>query len=216
MTVNPRVLATSSDLGDRGESITKAIQFMDRRQFISAITMLALCGCAGGGQDAAPALAGPGPELPYQLGPGDKLRIIVFGEQTLTGEYSVTAAGQISFPLIGNVAATGKTIEELQEALRTTLAGGYLRDPRVSAEIINYRPYFILGEVAKPGQYDYSVGLTLEQAVAAAGGFTYRANTRRVYVKHALETNERLVNLRATPWLRVRPGDTIRVAERFF
>ena len=190
---------------------------MDRRQFLCVAGAFLASGCAGGGAvSPVSEAATPEADAPYQLGPGDKLRIIVFGEQTLTGEYSVTSAGQISFPLIGNVPASGITVEQLQDVLRTKLASGYLNDPRVSAEIISYRPYFILGEVAKPGQYDYSVGLTMEQAVAAAGGFTYRANSRRVYLKRALETTERLVDLKATPWLRVRPGDTIRVAERFF
>lgn len=190
---------------------------MYSRLFLCAAALLVSCSCASRGPITAAVEAPPGEaDAPYQLGPGDKLRIIVFGEQTLTGEYSVTGAGQVSFPLIGNVPAAGLTIEQLQEGLRTRLAGGYLKDPRVSAEIVDYRPYFILGEVAKPGQYDYSIGLTLEQAVAAAGGFTYRANSRRIFLKRALETSERLVDLKATPWLRVRPGDTIRIAERFF
>ena len=86
----------------------------------------------------------------------------------------------------------------------------------MSAEIITYRPFYILGEVARPGQYDFAVGLTVEQAVAAAGGFTYRANSRKVFLKRATDTREMLVDLRETPSFPVRPGDTIRVAERFF
>jgi polysaccharide export outer membrane protein len=152
----------------------------------------------------------------YQLGAGDKVRITVFGEETLTGQYSVTGAGQISFPLIGNVPAAGLSVEQLQDSIRGRLAAGYLKDPRVSAEITDYRPYFILGEVNRPGQYPFSIGLTIEQAVAAAGGFTYRANTKRVFMKRALDTSERLVDMRSSPAVRVRPGDTIRVGERFF
>lgn len=150
------------------------------------------------------------------LGAGDKLRVTVFGEETLTGQYTVTGAGDLSFPLIGNLPAAGRSVEQVQETIRERLAAGYLKDPRVSAEILEYRPYFILGEVNRPGQYPYSIGLTVEQAVAAAGGFTYRANPKRVFIKRALDTSERLANLRRTPSLAVRPGDTIRVAERFF
>ncbi|MFB0613903.1 polysaccharide biosynthesis/export family protein [Aurantiacibacter poecillastricola] len=155
-------------------------------------------------------------QAPYTLGPGDKLRITVFGEETLTGEYRVTGDGQVSFPLIGNVPADGRTVEDLQQDLQARLANGYLSDPRVSTEVLDYRPYYILGEVNRPGQYTYSVGLTIEQAVAAAGGFTYRANDERIYLKRAMDTQERLVDLDRMPSFAVRPGDTIRVGERFF
>jgi len=176
--------------------------------------VLAACSAdAGLAEGQPPAAEADGP---YRLGSGDKLRIIVFGEQTLTGEYTITGAGELSFPLVGNIPAAGQTVQELQEAIRSRLAAGYLKDPRVSAEILDYRPYFILGEVNRPGQYPYSIGLTVEQAVAAAGGFTYRAKRNRIFIKRAMETSERLVNLKRTPSFPIRPGDTIRVAERFF
>jgi polysaccharide export outer membrane protein len=177
--------------------------------------LMLLAACGGGGGDV-PRARIIDDASPYVLGPGDKLRITVFGEETLTGEYGVTGAGDVSFPLIGNIPVAGRTVEDLQTELTTRLGSGYIADPRVSAEIINYRPYYILGEVSKPGQYDFAVGLTLEQAVAAAGGFTYRANTRRVFLKRATDTREMLVDLRETPSFPVRPGDTIRVGERFF
>lgn len=174
-----------------------------------------LAGCAGAGSSAmeyaTPAEAGP-----YTLGPGDQLRITVYGEETLTGEYRVTGDGDVSFPLIGNVPAMGRTIEELQQDLTAQLGQGYVADPRISAEIIDYRPYYVLGEVGRPGQYTYSIGLTLEQAVAAAGGFTYRANDDRVYLKRATETREKIVDLEENPAFPIRPGDTIRVGERYF
>lgn len=179
------------------------------------LTLLAACSGGLGGGDAPRARTADAAEL-YTLGPGDRLRITVYGEETLTGEYGITAAGDVSFPLIGNVKAAGRSVEDLQQELTTRLGSGYIADPRVSAEIINYRPYYILGEVSRPGQYDFAVGLTIEQAVAAAGGFTYRANARRVFLKRATETRERLVDLRETPSFPVRPGDTIRVSERFF
>ncbi len=184
---------------------------------LAALMLVLLSACGGGGYGAeSPADRVAQQPAPYTLGPGDKLRITVFGEETLTGEYSVTGAGDVSFPLVGNVPVAGKTIQDLQGELTTRLGAGYLADPRVSAEIIDYRPYYILGEVTRPGQYDFAVGLTLEQAVAAAGGFTYRANTRRIFLKQATETRERLIDLRENPSFPVRPGDTIRVGERFF
>ncbi|WP_232725756.1 polysaccharide biosynthesis/export family protein [Qipengyuania seohaensis] len=152
----------------------------------------------------------------YPLGTGDKLRVTVFGEDTLSGEYTVTGDGDISFPLIGNVPASGRSIEELQATLTAMLDNGYVNDPRVSAEVLEYRPYYILGEVNRPGEYPYSVGLTVEQAVATAGGYTYRANDERVFLKRSDDTQEKLVDLERSPAFRLRPGDTVRVGERYF
>jgi polysaccharide biosynthesis/export protein len=182
---------------------------------LAAVMLILLAACGGGAGDA-PRARLIDDASPYTLGPGDKLRITVFGEETLTGEYGVTGAGDVSFPLIGNIPVAGRSIEDVQAELTTRLGSGYIADPRVSAEIITYRPYYILGEVGKPGQYDFAVGLTVEQAVAAAGGFTYRANSRRVFLKRATDTREMLVDLRETPSFPVRPGDTIRIGERFF
>ena len=181
---------------------------------LAAFALVLLAACAGGGDVPRARLVDDA--RIYTLGPGDKLRITVYGEETLSGEYGVTGAGDVSFPLIGNIPVAGRTVEELQTELTTRLGSGYIADPRVSAEIIDYRPYYILGEVARPGQYDFAVGLTVEQAVAAAGGFTYRANAKRVFLKRATDTREMLVDLRETPSFPVRPGDTIRVGERFF
>lgn len=181
---------------------------------LAAVMLALLAACSGGGD--VPRARIVDNAAPYTLGPGDKLRITVYGEETLSGEYGVTGAGDVSFPLIGNIPVAGRSVEELQSELTTRLGAGYIADPRVSAEIINYRPFYILGEVARPGQYDFAVGLTIEQAVAAAGGFTYRANSRRVFLKRATDTREMLVDLRETPSFPVRPGDTIRVGERFF
>jgi polysaccharide export outer membrane protein len=150
----------------------------------------------------------------YSMGPGDKLRITVYDEEGLTGEYTVSARGTISVPLVGEIPAAGGTISQLQAALTFRLAKGIINDPQVAAEIVEYRPFFILGEVNKPGQYPYSVGLTIYSAVATAQGFTYRANTRKVLIRHAGETIEQRVRIgAATP---IMPGDTVRVLERFF
>jgi len=180
------------------------------------LACLALVTAACGGGSGLPPAQPVAANAPYTLAAGDRLRITVYGEETLTGEYRVTGEGNISFPLIGNIKADGRTVEDLQSDLTQKLGSGYLADPRVSAEIIDFRPYYILGEVTRPGEYQYSVGLTIEQAIAAAGGFTYRAKNNRVFLKRATETRESLVDLRENPAFLVRPGDTIRVGERFF
>jgi polysaccharide export outer membrane protein len=150
----------------------------------------------------------------YRLGPADKLRITVYGEETLTGEYSVSGSGVISFPLIGEVRAADRTLPQIREEIRAKLADGYLREPQVSAEVLTFRPFYILGEVNRPGQYPYTDGLTVPKAVATAGGFTYRANQRKVFIKRGDHPSEEAYEL--TPETMVAPGDMIRIGERFF
>ncbi len=149
----------------------------------------------------------------YQLGPGDQLRVTVFGEADLTGSYIVGSQGSISYPLVGEVHAAGLTIPQFTAALQHALEA-YVRQPNVSVEVANYRPFFILGEVQHPGTYPYSANLTVLNAVATAGGFTYRANEGRVFIRHANEQVEHSYPISiATPVL---PGDTVRIGERFF
>ena len=150
----------------------------------------------------------------YRLGPTDHVRITVFGEDNLTGEFSVNADGSISMPLIGAVSALGRTAEDVRSEIETRLRDGYIKDPRVSVEVLNYRAFYILGEVNKAGEYPYEPGLTVLGAVATAQGFTYRANTHRIYIKHAGDTNEQPYTV--SSGLAVEPGDVIRVGERFF
>lgn len=149
----------------------------------------------------------------YQLGPADQLRITVFNEPGLTGPYVVGAQGTIAYPLVGDIRAAGLTVPEFTEALRAAL-GEFVRTPSVSVEVTNYRPFFILGEVQRPGTYPYQVDITVMNAVATAGGFTYRANRGRVFIRHANEAEERAYDLTvSTPVL---PGDTVRIGERIF
>ena len=175
-------------------------------------------GCASGAvSPVSPAdLARSEQDIQYTLAPGDKVHVIVFGEETLTGDYAITSGGNLSFPLVGNLKATDKTVEQLQAILATALNDGYVNNPRVSIQVLSFRPFYILGEVNRPGEYPVSTGLTLQQAVASAGGYTYRANSKRVYLKRAGETRERLIDLRANPDIVVRAGDTIRISERHF
>ncbi|WGM31817.1 hypothetical protein KKHFBJBL_02066 [Brevundimonas sp. NIBR11] len=150
----------------------------------------------------------------YRLGVADKVRVTVFGEAALTGEFLVAGNGKISLPLIGETQAGGLTIGEFQEEVATALRDGFITEPRVSAEILNYRPFYILGEVNTPGEYPYTNNLTVLNAVATAGGFTYRADNRRVFIKRASGDAEEAFPL--TTSTRVAPGDTIRIRERLF
>lgn len=150
----------------------------------------------------------------YQLGVGDRLKITVFGEDKLSGEFAVNGDGTISFPLIGYFAVRGKSLNDVTTGLTAALANGFLRSPQVSAEVISFRPIYILGEVARPGEYPFAAGMTIYSAVAKAGGFTYRANRKKVYIRHENEPGERAYGLESNT--EVSPGDTIRITERFF
>jgi polysaccharide export outer membrane protein len=152
----------------------------------------------------------------FTLGPGDKIRVTVFGEQAVNGEYTVGPDGAVAFPLIGAVAARGLTIAQLQAAITAKLAAGYILDPRVAIDVLNFRPFYILGEVNRPGQYPYAEGLSVAQAVATAGGYTYRARTSRVFIRRADNAVEEELSLKKGRQVWVMPGDTVRVGERYF
>ncbi|MEM5516231.1 polysaccharide biosynthesis/export family protein [Henriciella sp. AS95] len=150
----------------------------------------------------------------YTLGPADKMRVTVFNEPELSGEFVVDGQGYVSMPLIGEVDVNGLTVRQFQRLTEQKLAEGFLREPRVSAEVTNYRPYYILGEIARPGEYPYTNGLTVMNAIATAEGFTYRANRKVIMIKGVDDNQEFRIEL--TPTTKVQPGDTIRVVERFF
>lgn len=153
-------------------------------------------------------------EEDYRLDSGDKIKVTVFNEPTLSGEFAVSSEGSVSLPLIGDVQVKGKTPQQLGMEVQDKLADGYLREPRVSIEVSSYRPFFILGEVEAPGQYPYASGLTVLNAVATAQGFTPRASKKVAYIRRAGATSE--IAMEITPALRVFPGDTIRIGERYF
>jgi polysaccharide export outer membrane protein len=150
----------------------------------------------------------------YLLGPNDRVRVKVYGESEITGEYEVDINGQISVPLAGHIGAEGLTTKQLEHAIAAALAKGIVRDPRVNVEVALYRPYYILGEVKKSGEYPYRIGLTVLDAVASAGGFTYRANESKIYLRRAGANAEETISLDSP--VPVFPGDNIRVPERFF
>ncbi len=161
-------------------------------------------------------VANPAPisSADYTLGPGDKLRITVFGEKDLSGEFDVDGGGNISMPLIGNVVVVKRTVAQIINDIEGQLRGGYLRDPKVSIDVVNYRPFFILGEVLKPGSYPYVSGMTVVNAVALAGGYTYRADKDDITIVRAADSAKK--EQKAGETGAVMPGDVVRVPERFF
>jgi polysaccharide biosynthesis/export protein len=150
----------------------------------------------------------------YVLGSTDRIRLKVYGEPDISGEYEIDPGGNVSVPLAGHIKAAGSTTRQLEKSITSALSKGIVRDPRVNVEIVSYRPYYILGEVKKSGEYPYRLGLTVMDAVASAGGFTYRANENKIYLRRAGAGVEEVYALDAP--VPVFPGDNIRVPERFF
>jgi polysaccharide export outer membrane protein len=168
---------------------------------------------------APPMVAVAGPAAPaydaaYHLDAGDKLRVVIYGQEGLTNTYAIDASGTITMPLIGRVPARGRTPAGLAGEIATKLRNGYIREPSVAVEVETYRPFFILGEVAAPGQYPYVPNMTVESAVAIAGGFSPRARRDAVTVTHTDAAGVlRIVVPLGTP---IGPGDTVQVGERWF
>ncbi len=196
--------------------------FRPARSAFSRVPGLALAAVLAAGAGGCSTLFGP--ELPpvpataggdYLLGRGDQVRIITFGEEQLTGEFRVNAAGEIALPLVGSVKAEGQTPKQLETAVATTLRRANLfKNPSVSVEVIAYRPIFILGEVARPGQYPYQPGMTVVTAVAVAGGYTYRAVQDRATIVRTV--GYKAIEGAADRQTFVEPGDVITVPERHF
>ncbi len=150
----------------------------------------------------------------YKLGAGDRLKVNVFGEESLSGEFEIDGQGMVALPLLGNMKAGGNDVRAFEKDVSAKLKDGYLVNPRVSIEVLNFRPFFILGEVKKPGSYPYVNGLTVLNAVALAGGYTHRARTNKVMIRHGNDKNKE--EFEADEDGKVLPGDVIRVTERFF
>ena len=182
-------------------------------QRIACVFLCLLClGCAPGRDLPDLPAAAPGA---YRLGSGDVVRLITFGEESLTGEFRVSDSGSIALPLIGTVRAAGRSPDVLAEQVAHALIqGNLLQAPSVSAEVTSYRPIFVLGEVSKPGQYPYQPGMTVVTAVAVAGGFTYRAVKDYASVVRTLDGVA--VEGKAVRQGFVQPGDVITVFERRF
>ncbi|HWD26177.1 MAG TPA: polysaccharide biosynthesis/export family protein [Rhizomicrobium sp.] len=150
----------------------------------------------------------------YRLGVGDKIHITVFDETDLSGDFQVDATGTVRLPLIGQVKAGGLTAHQLETQIANALAQGYLNDPKVAVEISDYRPFYVVGEVLKPGQYSFANGLTASSAIALAGGYTPKAVQSVIYVRHQGENTEH--RMAATDSTAIRPGDVVRIDSTAF
>ena len=150
----------------------------------------------------------------YKLGAGDKVRVTVFGETDLSGQYEIDGTGIVAFPLVGEVKASGGTARDLEKNIAAKLSEGFLKNPTVSVEVLSYRPFFILGEVKRPGSYAYKNGLNVLNAVALAGGYTYRAKSSVWVITRAGDGNyqEREVT---DGDFRIQPGDLLHLCQQF-
>jgi polysaccharide export outer membrane protein len=183
------------------------------RRFLSAVLAVAvLTGCAPDIQQTRAFAALD--NAPYTLAAGDRLRVIVFGQDTLSNSYAVDGSGHISMPLIGLVQAHGATTAVLERTIEAKLRAGYLREPKVAVEVEAYRPFFVLGEVTAAGQYPFINGMTVQNAVAVAGGFSPRASQSGAVITRIV--NGRTITAGVAMTQQVRPGDTITIRERFF
>jgi hypothetical protein len=198
-------------------------QFMLRLIFIAG-SLLALAGCSHNGPSGAVSYSQEdeygqawaqvrGPGAPYSVRTNDQLRIQVYNEPTITGDYVIDSAGFLSVPVAGRIKAAGLTVEQLERKVTTQLNSGILKDARVSIQITTYAPFYIRGEVKKPGEFPYKPGMTVGDAVALAGGYTYRADESRAYVRPSHAPGETVRPLDTDP--PVSPGDNIRIPERF-
>jgi polysaccharide export outer membrane protein len=170
------------------------------------ISVSVICGVLGSPQPLAE-------EASYRLGAGDVLRVTVFGHKDLSGEFEVGSTGDITLPLIGEVTVIDRTLRDVEKAVVEVLRPDYLKRPEVSVEVINYRPFYIIGEIRNPGSYPYVGGMRVVNAIAMAGGFTHRANETRLLITRARNEQVEGSATRNTP---VFPGDVIEVPERFF
>ena len=181
------------------------------------LVLAAVLGCAmamgaapASGQDAERAVEA----RLYQLGAGDRLRVTVFRHPDLSGEFEIDGSGQVALPLVGGVKLGGLTLAQAAEAIVAALKPDYLINPRISLEVLNYRPFYIIGEIRAPGSYSFVNGITVLNAVAIAGGFTYRARENRMTIIRAGDPERE--KTQATPDTVVLPGDVIEIPQRFF
>lgn len=199
----------------------------DRSSHVLRAARAVLCALAAGWLVLLAACEPPPPQLSsdaaaragqldeYRLGPGDKLAIRVFGQQDLSGDFEISPTGQLSMPLLGQVEAANQTLADVQRTIVSKLADKYLVNPQVAIQVVNYRPFYILGQVNKPGAYPYQAGLNVRQAVAIAGGFTRRAREDAVnIIRNGGDGKEQQVEVPVNA--AVLPGDSIDVGRRLF
>lgn len=179
---------------------------------LAALFLIPLLMAAPAAAQQEQSASAPPSSSSYTLGPGDRVKVTVFGHEDLSGEFEVDGTGLIAMPLIKEVQAATLTPRQLEASIADHLEPEYLRNPRVSVEVLTYRPFYIIGEIKEPGSYPYVSGMTAWNAVALAGGFTYRAKTGYVLLRRGKSGDAQRVPLDAL----VQPGDVIEVAERFF
>lgn len=188
---------------------------MLRRLFVLFAVLVLTVACASSqGEGPAPTTKGEASSSEdYRLGAEDKVKVTVFGETDLSGEFVVDSSGVLAAPFVGQISVKGMTLREFEKAYAAKLRDAeILRDPRVSAEVTSFRPIYVLGEVKKPGQYAYVSGMTVQKAVALAEGYTYRASESTVEITRG----GKKFKIDVTPVTKVFPGDEIRILERFF
>ncbi len=186
------------------------------RLLLACTVVLAVGGCSVGNNMPSPSFAtseGAGSGRAYKLGVGDELKVTVFGEENLSGTFKINPHGGLEMPLVGEIGAVGQTVSGVRARIVRKLSNGYLKQPRVNVEVANYRPIYVHGEVKSGGEFAYKTGLKFRDAVAMAGGYTYRAEQSYVVV---VREGERETRLQIPTNIRVQPGDNIRVPERFF
>jgi len=185
---------------------------------IVLLTGLQLAGCYtdyGPVETARAPIASSTAGVATLLQPGEKLKITVYGEEALTGEYDINPGGYVSMPLIGAIRATGRSQAEFARDIASRFrSGGFLQDPHVTVAILQFKPFYVLGEATTPGEYPFRSGLNVHSAVAMAGGFTYRASRSFVLIRHTGEEVWKEYPL--TEPVPIAPGDLIRVPERYF
>lgn len=181
---------------------------------MSRLLLICLLACLSACSPAALSDGATVAAYQYRIGPGDRLKVQTYGEQRLSGEFAVGSDGSIGFPLVGDLVVSGKTLPEFKNELTARLGSEFLRNPQISVEITNFRPVYVLGEVAKPGEFSYNERMSVFALVAKAGGFTYRANQKFAYIRHEDGTDEQAVRLSSAT--AVQPGDTVRIPERSF
>jgi polysaccharide export outer membrane protein len=213
-----------------GESPTERRQADGMRGSLLALAaacLFSLAGCGGSpplsptlgalGTSTAAAEVGAIPRsvpTPITLQAGDKIKVTVFGEDKITGEYELDPSGYLSLPLAGTLPASGSTKVQLEQSITTALKSNYLKDPKVTVDVVNYRPIYVLGEVQKPGEYPFRSGLNVMSAIAVAGGATYRASNSRVMIQRFGEQALNEYALDAS--VPIMPGDVVRLPERYF
>ena len=185
------------------------------KQVAMMLTVAALAGCGMSSGAVDGSTAALSRNAAHHLAPGDKLKISVFNEPDLTGDFAIDENGNIAFPLVGELKASGLGVDEFKANLVERLQGGFVRNPRVNIDVLNYRPINILGEVKNAGQYPYRPGMTAQDVAAIAGGYTYRANENTIQIIRGTSKTQITVDLRKEN-IAVFPGDSLKISERYF